>query len=72
MDIYSYYIKEYIPKAIKTEPEMASHFPDYAEKSSLLPTDYISQYVTAIEIPDNMVFLCDIGNQGALIAYKSK
>ena len=72
MDIYNYYIKEYIPKAIKSDPEMASHFPDYTEKSSLLPTDYISQYVTAVEIPDNMVFLCDIGNQGSLVAYSSR
>ncbi len=72
MDIYNYYIKEYIPKAIRTNPDMLSQFPDYAQKSSMPDADYIDQYVTSVELPDNMMFLCDLGDQGALVAYSSR
>lgn len=66
--IYDYYLKEYIPKADRNQPGYAALCPAYDHKAALSREDYISQYVTAYQVPGDSVILCDLGIQGILVA----
>ncbi len=71
-DIFSYYVKEYIPKAERIQPGYADECPDYRVKESMSLEEYSEKYVSRIVIPDNsdIRFLCDLGRAGSLVAYK--
>ena len=68
-DIYDYYLTTYIPKADKLEPGYAASCPDYDKKISLNREAYITKYVSEISLPEEIVPLCDLGREGALIAF---
>ncbi|MCR5656849.1 MAG: hypothetical protein K6G06_05235 [Butyrivibrio sp.] len=69
-DIYDYYINGYIPKAEKVSSGFTDTCPDYEKKRMLSKEEYAEKYVTSVNLPENMVFLCDLGEAGALLAYK--
>lgn len=69
VDIYDCYLTSYIPKADRLCPGYAASCPDYDVKKSLSPEEYISFYVSKIQLPENIVPLCDLGREGALIAF---
>ena len=69
-DIYDFYIKGYIPRAEEASPGFTDTCPDYEKKSTLSKEEYAKRFVTSVNLPEDIVFLCDLGEAGALIAYK--
>ncbi len=70
-DIYSFYIKDYIPKADKIKPGYADECPNFKEKSEMAFEDYREKYITDVSIPNEAIILCDLGISGSLIAFNN-
>ncbi|SDB55797.1 hypothetical protein [Butyrivibrio sp. INlla16] len=68
--IYDYYLKDYIPKAEKSDPGFMDSCPEYSIKAELSKREYIERYVTSYNIPKDYLILCDLGKEGILICWK--
>ena len=71
-DIYNYYIKDYIPRADKLSEGYAASCPDFYEKEKCTAAEYADRYVSEIIIPEDFIFLCDLGAAGALICFNNQ
>ncbi len=70
-DIYNYYIKDYIPRADKISEGYAASCPEFSLKAACSLEEYAEKYVTKIQVPEEFIFLCDLGEAGALVSFKT-